>query len=179
MRLEVIVSDFMASLKTFGRSKGTIFWTMAFPILLMLIFGAIFSGTNDTEYELYIQDLDDSESSRMFIDILEETGLINIKKVDIDKDVEKYIENNDIKRLLLIPENYGEKIIQSFTDAEERVNISFYFDQSEQTTNQIVRSIISNVVQIMNMNMTGGRNIYCFFFICKRFYDFFPIIFGD
>ena len=63
MRFEVIVSDFITSLKTFWRSKGTMFWTIAFPILLILIFGAIFSGSDTVEYTLHIQDLDGSKTS--------------------------------------------------------------------------------------------------------------------
>ncbi|MCJ2533612.1 MAG: hypothetical protein LN364_00050 [Candidatus Thermoplasmatota archaeon] len=50
MRLSVIATDFVASIKTWTRSKGTLFWTLAFPIMLILIFGAIFSGIGETEY---------------------------------------------------------------------------------------------------------------------------------
>ena len=42
MRPRVIVTDFIFSVRAFLRSKGTLFWTLAFPIMLILIFGAIF-----------------------------------------------------------------------------------------------------------------------------------------
>jgi ABC-2 type transport system permease protein len=159
MRFEVILSDFITSLKTFWRSKGTMFWTIAFPILLILIFGAIFSGSDTVEYTLHIQDLDGSKASNMFIDILNETGFFNIKKVDKEVNVDSYIEDKDISRLIVIPNDYSEKIAQSYVDKTSRVNLSFYFDQSELTTNQVVRTIISSVLQSMNMNITGGSNI--------------------
>ena len=70
MNLGLIFASFKGDLKAFIRSKGTLFWTLAFPVMLILIFGAIFSGVDDIEYELYVQDLDDSEMSKQFIDIL-------------------------------------------------------------------------------------------------------------
>lgn len=159
MRIEVIISDFVANLKTYWRSKGTLFWTIAFPILLILIFGAIFSGTGDAEYELYVQDLDDSDLSNTFISILKETDFFSITKIDKDVNVDNYIQKNDIKRLILIPSNYEEEIIQSYGNHTTKTIISFYFDQSETATNQVVRSVISSIVHSMNMNLTGGRSI--------------------
>lgn len=38
-----VVIDLKAALRTFLRNKSTIFWTIAFPTVLMLLFGAIFS----------------------------------------------------------------------------------------------------------------------------------------
>ena len=69
--------------------------------------------------------------------------------------------NNNVKRLIVIPENYEENLFKAVHSADKNmtVNILFYFDPSEQQTNQVVRNIISNVVQSMNINMSGGKNI--------------------
>ena len=57
MNMKIIASDLSASLKSYLRSKGTLFWSLAFPILLILLFGAIFSGGGD-KYDLYIKNYD-------------------------------------------------------------------------------------------------------------------------
>ena len=41
MRMEVLITDFNASIRTWMRSKGTLFWTIAFPVILIIIFGFI------------------------------------------------------------------------------------------------------------------------------------------
>jgi len=46
MNFRFILHDLHANIKTWLRSPGTVFWTVLFPILLILIFGAIFSGGN-------------------------------------------------------------------------------------------------------------------------------------
>ena len=159
MRLRIIAIDFSASVKTWIRSKGTLFWTLAFPVILIALFGAIFSGMEDIEYELYVQDLDDSEMSQGFIKILNETGVIEVVIVDAGKNISSYIKEENIKRLIVIPEGYQEKIVNSFVNPSSTVNLSFYFDPSEQTSYQVVKSIISNIVQSLNMNFSEGRNI--------------------
>jgi ABC-2 type transport system permease protein len=159
MRIQIIITDFVASVRTWMRSKGTLFWTLAFPVILILIFGAIFSGVGDVEYDLYVQDLDDSEMSQNFLDILEETGVIKIKTVSSTTNVDSYIKKNNIKRLLVIPRDYETRITHSFSDPNVTVNLTYYFDPSEQSTNQVVHSVISNVLQSINMELTQGRNI--------------------
>ena len=159
MRVQVIAADFIVSVKTWLRSKGTLFWTLAFPIMLILIFGAIFSGMGDVEYTLHVQDLDDSEMSRGFIEGLNSTGAIKIEIVEPEQNVSSYIDEKNIKRLIVIPKGYEETINKSFIDQNAIVNLSFYLDPGEQSSNQVVVSIVSSVIQSFNMKLTGGRNI--------------------
>ena len=53
------------ALRTWFRSKHTLFWTLVFPLLLMLLFGAIFSVSEDPQFDFYVQnqDLIDGEPS--------------------------------------------------------------------------------------------------------------------
>ena len=159
MRVQVVAADFIVSIKTWLRSKGTLFWTLAFPIMLILIFGAIFSGMGDVEYTLHVQDLDDSEMSRGFIEGLNSTGAIKIEIVEPEQNVSSYIDEKNIKRLIVIPKGYEETINKSFIDQNAIVNLSFYLDPGEQSSNQVVMSIVSSVIQSFNMKLTGGRNI--------------------
>jgi len=164
MRLEILFASFKTDLKAFFRSRATLFWTLAFPIMLILIFGAIFSGMSEIEFDLYVQNLDENDEfgiTEGFLQGLESTGYINIKKVPIDEDVKSYMNKNDIKRVLIIPEDFSETIImsQQNPNATDTSNLMFYYDQSEQTTNQQIRDIISYFVTNTNMNISGGREI--------------------
>ena len=159
MNPQIIFTDFKASIKTWTRSTGTLFWTIAFPVILIIIFGAIFSGTGEISYDLYVQDLDNSEMSNTLINILNKTGVIEIISVDEDKNISKFIEKNNIKRLIVIPKNYEARIQQSFNDPTVTVAIIFYLDPSEQTSNQIIRSILSNILQSFNLNLSQGHNV--------------------
>ena len=139
MNLKIIANDFLASLKNYYRSKGTLFWSLAFPILLILLFGAIFSGSEGS-YTLYVKNYDyqngefiasilkQNETGMEFIGnftnfydaIYHQLNLTNVTKIKIikdsdasnEKELQEYIEANKgkIKSLMVIPKNYGLKL---------------------------------------------------------------------
>jgi ABC-2 type transport system permease protein len=160
MNFRIIATDFHASVKTWTRSKGTMFWTILFPVLLILIFGAIFSGVDETKYELHIQDLDGSTRSNTFVGILNNISILDVKMVDVDENITSYMQEKDLSVALVIHESFGETINQSFIDSNVSTNMSFHYDPSEQGgLVSVLREIITNTLHELNMQLSGGRNI--------------------
>ncbi len=53
-----VLAIVVGALRMWFRSKSTLFWTLAFPVLLMLLFGAIFSVSQNPTFDLYVQNQD-------------------------------------------------------------------------------------------------------------------------
>lgn len=159
MNLKIVWIDFLYNIRSWARSRGTVFWSLLFPVMLILLFGAIFAGMGEGKYTLYVQDLDDTDMSQSFIDILNSTGILNIKNVTTDDAITEYIKQNNIKNLIVIPEGYKQDIMRSYVDKTVKVNITYYFDPAEQQTNQVLRSVISSVLQGLNMQISQGRSV--------------------
>ena len=143
MNLKFIIHDLKASIRTWLRSKGTVFWTLLFPILLIMIFGAIFSGVDDTTYELNIQDLDESAWSISYLDMLRNISILDVNIINNTEDIPRYMKDQDLAGVLVIPDTFGEKLNQSFIDQSSTVNVTFYHDPSKQTSSSILQNIIS------------------------------------
>lgn len=159
MNLKIVGLDFMYSIRSWARSRGTVFWSLLFPVMLILLFGAIFSGMGDGKYTLHVQDLDDTDMSHGFVDVLNKTGILNIKNVTTDEEITEYIKDNNVKNLIVIPQGYKNNIMSSYADPSITVNLTYYFDPTEQQTNQVLRSVISSVLQGLNMQISQGRTI--------------------
>ncbi|MBN2599301.1 MAG: ABC transporter permease [Candidatus Thermoplasmatota archaeon] len=159
MNLRIVGIDFLYSIRSWSRSRGTVFWSLLFPVMLILLFGAIFSGIGDSKYTLYVQDLDTTEMSQSFMDVLNKTGVLNIKNVTTNQTISDYIKENNIKNLIVIPQGYERDITRSYVDPSMKVNLTYYFDPSEQQTNQVIQSVISSVLQGLNMQLSQGRTI--------------------
>jgi len=159
MNLKIVGTDFLYSIRSWTRSRGTVFWSLLFPVMLILLFGAIFSGMGESKYTLYVQDLDNTDMSHSLVTILNKTNVLNIKNVTKNDDITKYIKDNNIKNLIVIPEGYENDITRSFSDPSAKVNITYYFDPTETQTNQILRSVISSVLEGLNMQLTQGKTI--------------------
>ena len=95
----------------------------------------------------------------MFNATLNATKLFNINIVKTDVNVTSFIKEKNIKSLIVIPKGFEQTIKNSFVNPSAQVNLSFYFDPSEQTTTQVIRSVISSILQEMNKNLSQGRTI--------------------
>jgi ABC-2 type transport system permease protein len=152
----------IADLKAFGiqflRSKVGTFFVFIFPILLILLFGAIFSGGGAQEITLNVQDVDDSVASHNFIEILNFTGAVNVEYIPNNVDIESYITENSLSIALLIPEGFQENLTiagqQNITGTV--VNVTLYGDPS-QSTYSIALSVVGGSIEAMNdiMNPTN------------------------
>jgi len=151
------------------RSTGTVFWTLMFPVLLILIFGAIFSGGTDVEFDLVLQDLDDSTFSKEFVSNIKNITGVNVITLNKDKDVADYMLDEDKKVGLIIPEGFESLINEymqskydpnmTFNEEEIPFNLTLIVDPTDQTSSSILKSIIFSVIQQFNINITGGQNI--------------------
>jgi ABC-2 type transport system permease protein len=160
MNLKFIGADLYASIRQWTRSIGTVFWTLLFPVLLIIIFGAIFSGAGDVKYDLIVQDLDDSAFSEKFIQILENISVIRLDNdITYGENISDYMRDNDITSALVIPNGFESQLQQAFSNPNLTVDLQFYFDPSDQSTTPVIRNIVTSTLSEFNMNVTNGRRI--------------------
>lgn len=116
--MKKILSVFTALFKNWFRSKTGVFFSLLFPMMLLIIFSTVFGGQGSAEYNIYVQNNDviDGEPtniSEAFIDSMESTETFNIKRLDRDVNVTKYQKENSFEtyRALVIPEGFQEKVL--------------------------------------------------------------------
>ncbi len=100
------------------RSKTGVFFTLLFPIMLMVIMSSVFSDTS--RIDLYVQNLDikdgrETELSRAFIDALYSTNLFSIKPLDPSTDASTISRAGKNIRLLIIPAGFEESMQESIS----------------------------------------------------------------
>src|SRR4029450_1763403 len=78
----VIGANLVVSIKTFSREKSAMFFTIAFPIILSLVFGTMFLNQDDPSLDLSVQDLDQTKSSAQLVKTLELDGKFKIPTAD-------------------------------------------------------------------------------------------------
>jgi ABC-2 type transport system permease protein len=64
-----------------------VFFRVAFPVLLILVFGTIFMNQDNVRFDFYVQDLDQTHSSAQLVKALELNEKFKITKVDPAIDV--------------------------------------------------------------------------------------------
>lgn len=74
-----IIGIAVKDIKTFFREKGTIFWTIAFPVMILLLFTAIFGRDIPFNANIGIVDNDGTFASASVVTGLNSTGLFTMK----------------------------------------------------------------------------------------------------
>jgi ABC-2 type transport system permease protein len=155
-----VVIDLKAALRTFSRNKSTIFWTIAFPTVLMLLFGAIFSQSS-TKYDLYLQNQDQTNGESTYwsgalITALNSTNAFNLQQLDASINATDYAIANRLASLLIIPSGFNDTAnVAIFTHGTTKANVTFVFDQSTSSA-PIVRSIVASLVDRLNFELSRG-----------------------
>ncbi|MEM3673213.1 MAG: ABC transporter permease [Candidatus Bathyarchaeia archaeon] len=133
MRKPILI--FKAVTKNWIRSRSGVFFSILFPVLLLLVFGAIFSGSGSAAtYRLFIQNFDitaegkPTDLSKAFIDALNLTKTFAITEVPLDVDVKDYARHalgpfGGYVRVLMISEGFQEDLLNGAWKV--RVGISY------------------------------------------------------
>ncbi len=143
------------ALRTWYRSKATLFWTIAFPVLLMLLFGAIFSVSQNPTFDLHLQNQDivDGEPTRlstMFIEILNGTEIFNLHHVGAAEDATLLIEEEGIRRMLIIPSGFEANCVS------QNASIVLKMVPAEvDTASATVASVVNSVTEWFNTAVAG------------------------
>lgn len=153
MRRVLTVLD--GALRTWYRSKHTLFWTIAFPVLLMLLFGAIFSVSQNPTFDLHLQnrDLVDGQPTHMstvFCDMLNKTEIFNLQVVDSTENATRLIEKKGIQRMLIIPSGFQ----KGCTNRNASVVLKMVPVEVD-TASATVRNVVERSVEIFNTVVTG------------------------
>jgi len=167
-----------AALLDFKRSPLTMFFTVAYPIILILLFGAIFSDTNTsfTPYELYIQSEGDQGFFIQptppiflnFTDILINTiteietndsqPFFNVNYIPLKDeqnntiDPGSYLEEVEGYICLVIPQDFTQEVLFNYP-----VNLTVVLDRNSQSAS-ISLSIINNIVYNFNLAVNNTQS---------------------
>ncbi len=112
MNLRVVGANLVVSIKSFYREKTAMFFTIAFPIILILVFGTIFKDQENVSFNLYVQDLDHTDFSAQLVKTLELNGKFKITRVDPAVDATQYVRDNKVNLVLVIPKGYERSLMQ-------------------------------------------------------------------
>ncbi len=136
--LGVIVKD----LKAFFRSKTTVFWTIAFPIMIMLLFSAIFSS--DVSFRLAVLNQDQGELGKLFLKGLEKVNATEVFSCFSEEEAKEKVSSGEVVAAIIVPENFSSSLLSG-----KRSFIRLYTREDPQLSSVAV-SLVSGYVSSFN-----------------------------
>ena len=109
-----IFSDFKVFSRGYLRNRFGLFFGLIFPVILILIFGAIFSSGSSGTLNVYTQNKDTGpfaapqmDIASQFLKALNSSTTIRVITVNASADFSKYLADHSASDGIIIPENFS------------------------------------------------------------------------
>ncbi len=114
------------------RNKFGLFFGLIFPVILIMIFGAIFAEGGAGTIYMQVQNKDSGNLSTQYLEAINATKTLQVITVDVSGNFTEYLSKNSIENGLIIPADFTADFA-----AGQTVNVTVYNNPSASTSNAV------------------------------------------
>ncbi|MGE5574933.1 MAG: ABC transporter permease [Ignavibacteria bacterium] len=155
-----IYSDFKVFSRGYLRNKFGLFFGLIFPVILILIFGAIFSGGSSGKINVYAQNQDTGpfvspqmDIASQFLTALNDSGTITVITVNTSENLSQYLADHSSSDGIVIPANFSANYL-----ASHEVKITVYGNPTSSSSG-IVSGTVNGYANFFNLERFNGTAV--------------------
>ena len=157
MTPRIIVANLGVRLRSFYRERSAMFFTFAFPVILVLVFGTIFTKPEHLNLDLSVQDNSRSAGSARLLEALASGEAFKVTSVPVAVDAIQYAKEHGLNLLLVIPKDFEALQRQRVAGPHAGVPVSldYVYDPSSTSVDTKIR-LLDTIVAAANQKATGS-----------------------
>ena len=158
MRPRHIGAEFRVVYRSYTRNPVALFFSLIFPIILIGLFGLIFSAVGNASTTLYVVNDDHgSATSLQFLSALTNTTVVSVSVVQVNASgFASWLGQNDHPVGLLIPAGFAANYSHN-----RSVNVTVFTDPADAASSGAVLGAVAGVVNEFNLHSACGLNRSC------------------
>lgn len=144
-----------ANLRSFLRDRAALFWTLAFPILFVILFGTIFSGGGNPNYKVGWVDQDGTPASAEVRATFDKTGLLTLEDgtLEVEQDA---MRQGTVDGIVVVPAGLGAALDAAKAGgAPGSAHLVLYTDPTRTTTSATLSQVATAVTTGINLSLSG------------------------
>lgn len=146
--MATVLQLYVANIKEFVRDRAALFWTLAFPLLFIILFGVIFAGPSAPNYTVGLVNQDNGPIGASLVDAFKRIDAFKIKEGSEQRQVGD-LKKGQVDMVVVIPAGASEAV-----RANRTAGVRVYYDPSNTTDSQIKLSIVQEVLTRFNQSVT-------------------------
>lgn len=151
--MRFLVSLTIANLRSFLRDRAALFWTLAFPIVFVIMFGTIFSGGGSSDYRIGWVDQDGSPVSAQLRAALADNAPVQLTDGSLDE-ARAAMQKGDLDGIIVIPSGLGSVAAQP---GGQPLTVTVITDPSRSTTSSAILQMAGGIVSAANLQLSGAQ----------------------
>ena len=141
--------------KRLFRDKVAIFFTFAFPLIFLFIFGGIFGRDSDISFNVALLNNSDSQFAKSFVDNAKKDGVLKVKDDIKDKAAaEAALSRSQIDAAIILPADFGDVKPGEKTPSGQA---EVLYSQNNQQSAQTLGSVMQGVFDGINKGLVGEK----------------------
>jgi ABC-2 type transport system permease protein len=142
----------VANIRSFYRDRASLFWTLAFPVIFVVLFGSIFSG-GTTRFTVGWVDDDGTPAAQRLRAGFERIPLLDLEDAS-EGDALERMRDGGLDAVVVVPAGLGQAL-GAGAGSGEPFALALYTDPSRRTASTTVEQIVGQVVGGMNQGLSG------------------------
>ncbi|MBA2700861.1 MAG: ABC transporter permease [Chloroflexi bacterium] len=142
----------LANIRSYVRDRAALFWTLAFPLVFIVMFGLIFSSST-ARLSLALVDQDGSAAATALTAALSEQAGVELTALPEDE-ARARMTNGDVDGVVIVPAGYGQRLAAATTGSARPAELRVLTDASRAQLAGSVFQAVGNVLGVINL---GGR----------------------
>lgn len=139
----------VANIKSFTRDRAALFWTLAFPLIFVVLFGSIFSGGTG-QRSIGFADADGTSASAQLKSAF--GSVTGVKLVEGTQDeLLDQMRSGQVAAVIVVPKGYADTVAAKAGPAQ----LSVYTDPSQSSADGATRQLVGFVLAAVNQAATG------------------------
>jgi ABC-2 type transport system permease protein len=147
-----ILADFGIYSRGYLRNWIALFFSLIFPIILIALFGLIFTSGSSTVAALYVENQDgNSVVSQQFLSALNHTGVVSVHVIELPatQTLARYLKENQLSNGLILPRGFAGDYLN-----HTPVSVIEYYNPQDSSSSVVVGAV-QGVVNHFNLAATG------------------------
>ncbi len=152
--MRALIALTAANLRSFVRDRAALFWTLAFPVVFVILFGTIFAG-GSSDFQLGWVDEDGSAPAATLRQSFVDNAPVELTDGTLEA-MKAEMATGDVDGIIVIPKGLADAIAagQAGTPTAP-VAVTVITDPSRSSTSQAVQQIATGLVMAANLQLTG------------------------
>lgn len=128
------------------RDKVAIFFTFAFPLIFLIIFGGLFGNSSDVSFKVGVINESNTQYSKDFVESIKNNDVFKIdeKSTTLDKAKEQ-MSRSEVDATIILPSNFGQE-----KDGNPSGQVNILYDQNSQQAGETLSSVMQGILKQEN-----------------------------
>ena len=148
----------VANLKGLTRDRAALFWTFFFPVMFVLLFGVLFSGSSNSKVSVGWVDQDGTTASSHLRDAFAGVPLLTLQNGTYDAE-KAAMQRGDVSAIIVVPQGLQAAVAAAAGGSKSSVAIQLTTDPAQTQTAQVVQGAVTQIANGFNLAVQGGSNI--------------------